>query len=91
MSFEQPRARGRMLEVWAKCECPVCDGDLEHLTDEYEDEQHIDSYTCSYCGLIISYVSPSKYHEYHDVPDRDRRYIIEASALGSRAVDEDES
>jgi hypothetical protein len=83
-----PRARGRMLEVWAKVECPVCDAELEHVGDDYEDEEHIDCYDCSYCGILVSYVSPAKYGEYHDVPDKDRRYIIEHSLMGSRAEDE---
>lgn len=71
-----PLARGHMLEVWAKLECPVCDGDMDHLCDEYEDDDHLDTYTCGYCGIQITYVSPAKYHEYHQVPDSKKRYLI---------------
>lgn len=77
MSDFYPRARGRMLEVWAKLECPVCDADMEHVTDEYEGKLHLDTYACDYCHLLVTYVSPRKYHEYHQVPDNEKRYFVE--------------
>lgn len=72
-------AKGRMAEVWARLECPVCGDEMEHVGDDYEDEKHLDTYSCEYCRILITYVSPAKYHEYHEVPDSERCYLIERS------------
>ena len=71
-----------MAEVWATCECPICDDDMEHLTDEYEEDEdhgklHLDTYTCDHCHIMVTYVSPAGVGEYHNVANRDRRYLIE--------------
>jgi C4-type Zn-finger protein len=76
-----PLAKGHMAEVWARCECPVCDDEIEHLSDEYEEDEgkklHLDTYTCDHCNLFVTYVSPADVGEYHNVANRDRRYLIE--------------
>lgn len=77
------KARGRMLKVWAKGECPVCDGELEHSSDDHETDDegkqwHLDTYACYHCDLLITYVSPADIHEYHQVSDQDKYYIVES-------------
>lgn len=76
-----PLAKGHMAEVWATCKCPVCGDDMDHLCDEYDDddgkELHLDTYTCDHCDLFVTYVSPADVGEYHKVANKDRRYFIE--------------
>jgi C4-type Zn-finger protein len=83
MSDFYPLATGRMAQVWAQCICPVCDNEMTHIDDEYEDDDagklHLDTYACAHCSLLVTYVSPANIHEYHQVPDSKRRYHIERS------------
>jgi len=81
MSDFYPLAKGHMAKVWATCECPVCGDEMEHVGDEYDDDDDgkimLDTYGCDYCHLLVTYVSPADDHAYHEVADKDRRYIIE--------------
>lgn len=75
-------AKGHMHEVWATLECPVCGDEMsevgdDHEFDDNEREWFVDTYACAYCDLMVTYVSPHEYGEYHDVPDSERRYLIE--------------
>lgn len=77
-----PHARARMLKVWATLECPICGAEMESLDDDYETDDelghlHLDTYICDYCNILLTYVSPAKYHQYHEVPDNEKRYFIE--------------
>ncbi len=76
-----PLARGNMEKVWATLECPVCGAEMRDVcmedSEDYGEAITIDTYACDYCNIMISYVSPAKYHEYHDVPGNHRRYLIE--------------
>lgn len=77
-----PIAEGNIALLWAKCICPVCDDEIEHLTDDYESdpqlgELHLDTYQCERCRIFVIYVSPKDAGEYYSVAPADRRYRIE--------------
>lgn len=78
---DYPLAKGHMEDCWATCVCPICDDDMEHVCDEYEEEdnRHLDTYACRHCDILVTYVSPLNIGEYHNVLPRDRRYIIEGA------------
>lgn len=81
MSDFYPVAMHQMLKVWATCVCPICGCELESVGDEIEEDDqeplHLDTFACEYCSLLVTYVSPAKYEEYHLVPDHEKRYLIE--------------
>lgn len=89
-----PRARSHMLEVWATLECPICGGEMTDSSSDYEDDDNgrlfLDTYACNYCSLLVTYVSPAEYGQYHLVPDKDRRYFVERQ-LVTPAPDSDSS
>lgn len=72
-----PVAKGHMLKVWAKAVCPLCGDDLSHVGDDIDEGDFHDTYACNYCRILVTYVSPCKYTEYHTVPDDQKRYIME--------------
>lgn len=76
-----PQAEGHMMEVWATGECPVCSNDMDQLCDDYETDGnvslHFDTYTCKHCRIMVTYVSPDQYTEYHQVPDVAKLYFID--------------
>lgn len=76
-----PLAKGHMAEVWATLVCPVCDGEMREIGDEYEDDEEgklmLDTYACNHCRILVTYISPADVHEYRQVANRDRRYLID--------------
>lgn len=76
-----PLARGQMAKVWATLVCPVCGAEMREVCmedgEDFENPVTLDSYACDYCNIMVTYVSPQKYHEYKDVPANCRRYLIE--------------
>lgn len=46
--------------------CPVCKEDASHLCDEYANGEHMDSYTCRACGLIVTFITPDTKRPYHE-------------------------
>lgn len=76
------KAKGQMLEVFATCECPICGDEMVSLdmtTENYDErgDWHFDTYVCSHCCILLTYITPAKYHNYHDVPDGEKYYLIE--------------
>lgn len=77
-----PHAKGHMLEVWATLECPVCGDEMrassdDTETDDVHGELYLDTYACDHCEILVTYISPKKYGEYHDTPDSKKWYQIE--------------
>lgn len=72
-----PLATGNMLKAWGTTVCPVCDTDMIHLHAEDDGGLTHDTYTCSKCEIMVTYISPEHFGEYHQVPDGEKFYMIE--------------
>jgi hypothetical protein len=48
--------------------CPWCQDEMYHNDQTEEDGESNDMYTCGYCETEVTYVTPAKYDEYHEVP-----------------------
>lgn len=51
--------------------CPICgEQELDALCDEHEDGEHLDTWKCDNCGMMITYISPDdgrgEYHQFYD-------------------------
>lgn len=65
-------------------ECPCCGGDIDALCDEHEDGLHYDTWRCEGdCDLLITFVTPAEYTEYHQVMDSEWEIILEAGTASN--------
>ncbi len=51
--------------------CPICgEQALDAAFDEHEDGEHLDTFKCDHCGVLVTYISTDdgrgEYHQYHD-------------------------
>src|SRR5579859_1960135 len=60
-------------------ECPWCGGEIDAVDMETDDDETWDTWSCvGNCNLLITFITPAEYTEYHDVPDGDWRVLIES-------------
>lgn len=63
-------------------ECPWCGGDIDASSDEHDGDEFWDTWTCvGDCNLLITFITPAEYKEYHQVPDGQWTILVE-SAFG---------
>jgi hypothetical protein len=50
-------------------ECPFCEGDIDSVCYELDDGIFEDTYDCdAECEILLTFLTPKKYGEYHKVP-----------------------
>lgn len=47
--------------------CFICGTDLEPVGDEVEGGEHHDTWACERCEILITFVTSSKVHAYHEI------------------------
>lgn len=63
--------------------CPWCGGEIDSVCYEKNAETFEDTYRCiGTCNLLITFFTPAKYVEYHEVPDYEWRVFVEKGIGG---------
>ena len=72
--------------------CPLCGDEMEHNYDEDDGAGNSGATnTCPNCQTAVTYVAPSKYGEYHEVPDSEAEFIIDLTDTHLPEEDEDDT
>lgn len=88
LDLERPDLTDRFVEHYnqghsALWECPWCGGDIDAVCDERNDETFEDTWHCvGDCELLITFITPAEYTEYHEVMDGEWTILIEGSFSG---------
>jgi hypothetical protein len=75
----------RMVEHYSRgqsalWECPWCGGHIDALCDEISGDDYWDTWDCvGGCDLLITFITPAEYAEYHCVPDDYWRVLVEGA------------